>query len=109
MKAWRWLKDYWVVPFLALGAIFAVLLWTHNRHSGPKPFQKLRKKLDVIDAKRRTRDEAIRDGAEATKKRVKERYRKTLETLDKKADAQVRELENGDPEELAALLESLTR
>lgn len=98
-----WLKDYWYVPLLAIGAILTLFFLPHR---GTRNFQKTMTELGAIRSRRETRAVALKDGNEAAKKHVREKYAAKMETLDAQAETKVKELED-DPVALGEYLDRL--
>lgn len=103
MSVLRWLKDYWYIPLLIVGAGLA-MLWFRNK----APLDRIKKEFEAIDSARETRAIAIELGAEQASQHVKDKYKAKRETLDAKDTAKATALEN-DPVALAKFLEKVTR
>lgn len=103
----NWLGDYWQFALLALVSPILVLFWA-TRKSGKTPASTLKTELAAIKAKQETRKVRLEHGAEQAKRLVNFKYARTRKNLDLKQRARVKSLED-NPEELAKVLERLTR
>jgi len=108
MKVLRFLLDYWYVPLLALGAVIGAIFVTRAKRGTALPVLTLKTELAAIEAKRDARAVRLHRGAEAAKQHVLTKYALKRKSLDERAEARVRALED-DPEQLAKTLERLTR
>lgn len=105
----RFLKDYWYVPFLAIGAIIGAIFLIRAKPATREVWAKvLGNELRAIKAKREVRDLRIQLGAEQAKQHVRDKYAEQRKQLSTEAEARVKSLED-NPEELAKVLERLTR
>lgn len=106
-KIVNWLRDYWQLTLLILVSPLLLLFWI-TKKSGKTPANTLETELAAIKAKQETRKVQLAHGAEKAKRLVMFKYAQKRQSLDAKQRARVKSLEN-NPEELAALLERLTR
>lgn len=108
MKFLRWIKDYWYIPLLGLGAIVVCLFLFLKPSMAKNVLERVRRELAAIQSSRDARDTVIREGHEEALKQVKEKYKAKFEALDAKEKARAIELEH-DPVQLAKVLERLSR
>lgn len=109
MLVLRWIIDYWYVPFLAIGAIVGAIFLIRAKKETREVWAKvLGNELKAIKAKREVRDLRIQLGAEQAKQHVRDKYAERRKQLSREAEARVKSLED-NPEELAKVLERLTR
>ena len=107
MKFIRWVRDYWYVPLIVIGGIFAIV-WLRGRGKDAASIvSRVTKEVAAIASKREARDMKIQLGHEQAKQHVMDKYREKRKGLDAKQEARVKELED-DPEALALALERLT-
>lgn len=99
MAVLYWLKDYWYVPLLLLGAF---LLWVCFK-SRRNPLVRIQNEIDAIRAGAYARETQQRYGLEEAKERIREKFRAELAKLDEKQTTQAKELED-DPVALARFL-----
>lgn len=111
MRVLRFIADYWYVPLIALAAIIGAVFLNRTRpgwKKSGKSFQTLETELAAIKAKREVRELKLQLGAEQAKQHVLDKYAAQRESLDREAEDRITKLEN-DPEQLAKVLERLTR
>jgi hypothetical protein len=107
LKALRFIRDYWYIPFFMVGA-FALMLLLSRRFKLSSAIQKIDTELSAIRAQRDARAISLELGAEQAKQHVLDKYAEQRKSLDEQMAARVKSLEQ-DPEQLAKCLERLTR
>lgn len=104
MRVLRFVRDYWYVALLALGAVF---LWTFRRNSDP--FGAVKAEIEAVGAAQVAREAKINLGSEQAKQQVLAKYAEKRKVLDEQTEKRMQELENDDVEVLARALERATR
>lgn len=117
-KAWAWVKKYWKILALVLGAIVGFVLFRGQNISFAEDFKKIKdsheeelRQIEAARAEERRRHEENAAKLERALKTVQEEYDKQRKELDSKKKKEIKKIveEAGDdPEELARRLSEAT-
>lgn len=96
---WKWLKDYWYIPFFILAV---VLGWVIFRKRST-PIEQIQAELEAIRAGRKIREMEERDGAVKARIEVLARYAQEKKQMTEAQQAEAERLKD-DPVALAKFL-----
>jgi len=99
---WRWLKNYWYIPLLAVGVVLLTIITGRNQTG------RVVGELRAIGAKERTRKIEAERGREAALRDVNARYKARHRRLNLEGQARADQLRN-DPVRRAAFYERVAR
>jgi len=99
-KVFGWLKRYWYVPLIAIGAALGFFVGRGGVS------RSLRRELDAIDAAERARLDAVDQGADAANAAIDAEHRATIAELDAELAAKSERLRS-DPARRAKWLTRL--
>jgi len=101
LKVWKWLKSYWYIPLLFIGALFIFIFVLKKPEKFPLALTL--REVDAIQAQTRIKELEAEKGLEVAKAAVAEEYKAEMAALTYNQEAKAKELRD-DPSKLAKFL-----